>query len=276
VADITHSQFSLAQAAHMPNSFLDLLFDALLNVYAHLSGKVEYVGDVLWTMRYEMVGSLLIMVLYSLFKPFLSKVHLKWLLLALLCVLAVNNMYYALFVAGALFFEFGDTKLSLPAKLSIPMCLLALYLGSVPFYMTDYWVDGNRWHVLGLDPDMTTAQLLHSLGSVLLVGVVLFSDVLNRSLEAFIPQFLGRVSFMLYLSHYIVICSVGSWIFLALYQFNGPYIESVLPAVIATVGVSLALAWGLTRYVDEPGVTLSKKVGFLLNTVGLTKRTKEA
>lgn len=277
VSKMTFSSFSLAHADKMPDSIGRLFSDALVNVYLH---QVPYVGDVLWTMRFEMIGSLMIILLYLLVKPLLTKGQFTALLAVLLCAFAVKKMNYALFMVGALMFEWPPERSKLKwlasKKVAVPLCLLGLYLGSVPFYLNDYWFAGDKLNIPFGDPELTLSHVLHAVGATVLVGVVLYSDVLKRFFEAPVPQFLGRVSFMLYLTHYVAICSLGCLLFLSLDQAGLSYGANVALTFLATIMASLGGAWLLTKWVDEPGVTLSKKAGNFLNGLWPANRPKEA
>lgn len=71
----------------------------------------------------------------------------------------------------------------------------------------------------------------------------------NRFLESAIPQWLGRVSYSLYLSHWLVFEAAG--------RAFGP------SGLIASLPVAFAIAWALWRWVELPGIRFSRRVAKL-------------
>jgi peptidoglycan/LPS O-acetylase OafA/YrhL len=75
------------------------------------------------------------------------------------------------------------------------------------------------------------------------------SDVRNRWLESAVPQWLGKVSYSLYLSHYLVL--------LLFVKYMGPWGSVIaLPFVAVT-------AWALWYAVETPSILLSRRAGKL-------------
>jgi len=71
----------------------------------------------------------------------------------------------------------------------------------------------------------------------------------NRLLQSAIPQWLGRVSYSLYLSH---------WLALSL----GEYMGGRLGVMIATP-IAFLVAWAIWRWIEAPSIRLSRQAGAL-------------
>jgi len=94
-------------------------------------------------------------------------------------------------------------------------------------------------------------------GQLFAIGAVLSKwSWRNRFLESAVPQWLGRVSYSLYLSHWLVFATA----------------ERAFGAVglIASLPVVFTIGWALWRWVELPGVRFSRTVA------KLTKRDRRA
>ena len=106
------------------------------------------------------------------------------------------------------------------------------------------------------------------------VGLICFDPVLTNDIEEirlgkpqntmeFLPiwlfRFLGYISFSLYLLHPLILGSFSSWAYLSLAAPIG--FNKSLPLVfILTTIVCMSASWIMTKFIDDPGVKLSKYV----------------
>ncbi|MWP39345.1 acyltransferase family protein [Rhodobacter sphaeroides] len=198
-------------------------------------------NNVLWTMKFELLGSAGIFVLYFLTE---GRVRLLALGAASLAVLIWLPDPYLGFVLGAGLYEAhrrGHLRplpgLALPATALVAAVLLGspgegahdrLHLPDVP----EGWEVGEP---RGLVPILAAALLLYA---------VLTLPALARIFATRLPLFLGRISFGLYLVHVPILYTVVCWAMLR----GAP--EALVASVFAAL--TLALAIGFTWLVDEP------------------------
>jgi peptidoglycan/LPS O-acetylase OafA/YrhL len=107
---------------------------------------------------------------------------------------------------------------------------------------------------------------LLALAAAGLVFAVITVPGLRTFLDSAIPQFLGRISFALYLVHLPLVLSVIAWGYL---HFNCLMGLKFFLGLFAFLALAIVLAWGITITVDEPLVRvlhrLKKYRGFVRN-----------
>jgi peptidoglycan/LPS O-acetylase OafA/YrhL len=230
--------------------FGDLLRESLLQVY--LTGN-SYFDPPLWTMKYEMIGSLGVFALFAL----VPNRILRLVVLAVGAVLLWNT-YYFCFVGGIFLYEWMKSPPELRARLPTQVgyfCLLAgAYMGAFPYNVArpeNPWfgrmmfLGVEQWHIIGATP--------------FVLGVILLEPV-RRFFQLKPLQYLGRISFFLYLVHAPLIGSFMSIMIVALYR--PPHATfAIVVAAILTIPLSLVCADLLERFVDKPAIRLSRRVG---------------
>ena len=133
-------------------------------------------------------------------------------------------------------------------------------LGGTPFNLQDtaYW-QSFAWMSARLD---NPVLLAHRVGAIAVVAAAVVWPPLHQVLTWAPIRFLGRVSFMVYLLHILLICSLFSWLLMGLTPIAGYNLATLLAMVIFLV-VLLALATLATRLIDEPAIRLSRRMGTL-------------
>ena len=104
-----------------------------------------------------------------------------------------------------------------------------------------------------------------SLGAIIIVFAVLRLDLLAKLFETRPLQFLGKISFSLYLLHFIVLCSLSSYIFYKALPAYG-YESALLLSSVVGIGVTLFLSAMYAKYVDLPSTAISRRLGNALLT----------
>lgn len=259
-----HSQWlgmNYTWVAWQANELRLAVYQAVIDVYAR--DNHHWWNSSLWTIRIELWGSLALFAAYAAAR--LPPLRRRWRVAAAAgaaCLLWRND--FAGFALGALLFELQPEFARLAARpraawaFGMPLLAVALLLGGAPVYVTRWpYVPVCIWlQAWTADP----ALLLHRLGAALLVAVALFWPPLQALLGARVFGFLGRVSFMLYLVHVALICTLGSWLVLRLMPLTG-YNAACALALPALLGVALTAASLGTRWVDQPCIRLAHRVG---------------
>ena len=160
----------------------------------------------LWTLKIEFIGSLYVLGFY-LVKP--RAATLVPMLLAFLLLYAVHReesiYYYVIFIGATL----GTVRLDARAKLAL--LAAGLYFGCFQFESRAYdFLPTIHLHGTAL---WEKKNFYNALGALCLTAAIV-QGFGRRFFEHGIVQFLARISFSLYLLHFIVLCSLASWFYL--------------------------------------------------------------
>lgn len=232
--------------------FLDAVQDGLVGAFA--SGSSGF-NNVLWTMRIEFVGSCVILLLYAMPDRRLTVVGLV--AFAWACF-ASGERIYMTFAAGALMFEFRAAVGFAPFGRALPRAALA---------------GGLAWGALSsrtppaLGLDLSDVRFFASLGhgrelpmlipSTLIVFACLALTPVARGLNAPLAQWLGRISFPLYLVHAPILYTLVA----------RPAVETDAPTLLLFLlflAVSLAVATAFATLIEEPSLSLNRRLVAML------------
>ncbi len=224
-------------------------------------------NDVLWTMRPELIGSLIVFAFLALFGHHASQRTFA-LLVAVLLAMAGFTML-ALFPIGV---WVALTRQSLPHfRLSMLPALMLILVGLGLGGLYDY--TGRRELTIPLlQTVVNSAEAAPCVGAVLLVLGLVFTPRFTTLLEAKIFVWLGKISFGLYLCHVPIIMSVGCWAYVTARAQNGVSHGVALLAVTASVvPLSLLVGWVMHYVADQPSIAFGKLVANrLLNSADVT------
>lgn len=235
-------------------SFVKALYDGLIGVYTE---GTSYNG-VLWTIKIELFGSIIIYALIRIFWEYLNFVLIAVLTIIILVLLFYqeNSYYFSLFVIGAILCR---KTISLHWIFIIP----AYYLGSI-----DQWSNDavGLFNLIGIKIDSFGKTIpFHAVGAVMLLMCVLSNEGIKAVLSSKIFTILGRLSYSLYAVHVVVIFSIGNLSFIVLSGKFNYMISGVLSLSIVIV-VSFFFAYIFTRFIDEPAQKYAGKISrYILN-----------
>lgn len=253
---VSHSEWLAMWYRGFEPSFIGMAREALFDAFRN--GRSDYNCN-LWTMRIELIGSVGIFLGFALLRNRVLRILVTCGIAA-----ATYDSYYSLFAVGVLFeeleSEIGAFLESVIASDLIRQGLVSLvavaglYLGAyshTPAGMVP------TWHFFFPRSLPTTAY--HMAGAVLLVGALLYCRWLQRALSGGAGRFLGRLSFVLYLIHIPVICSVTAWSLLTFSHW--PYGVNAAIAVAVTTVAVFGGSTLLYRFVDVYTTSLSRAAG---------------
>lgn len=262
-ATVTGSSW-LASWYRFEPSFSSMVWETTYGVF--VTGASAYNSN-LWTMRPELIGSLFVFAIGT-FGP--TKVTRAAAYVALAAWFWSD--YVLLFSVGGLLYDFQSElgRLMRSAAVRAACFLVGLFF----FIATEKIL--ARVHFPSID--MMRWQML---SAGLIVAAALTSPLLQRALGGVVGQAVGRVSFTLYLIHLPIICSLTSWLVIALPR------AIAFPASIAlTIAAVLGASFALCRTVDEWPTKISRSAGFGLDGLimfarraqlaQLTRRAKHA
>lgn len=206
-------------------------------------------NNVLWTMQFELIGSVCIFLAYGLFSPKMR--FAVFLVVGMGAALIEREAYYLSFVAGMFIYEGRKTGVfdSLSKSSGSVALILGLLIG---------WPAAGLGERLGFEVAPRLFELGHPasvwpvIAAALLVFAALKSSAFTVLLNAPISQFLGRISFGLYLVHVPLLYTVIAFL---LVTYKLP--EVVIAAIFLTLALSLATVF--TLVVDEPFLRVLKR-----------------
>ena len=219
--------------------FFKTVADGLYGVYLH---GTSLFNNVVWTMRKELMGSILIYLVYRFTSP--GKI------VPVLVLLGTVLLFYPIllgFPLGALLRE-AWVRGGLRDR---PWAWATFAFG--------LWIanDGHvrLWPTASPETVPPSSFIFdhmghtYSLGAALLLFSVLTLPALRGFFSHAIPRFLGRISFSLYLVHVPLLGTFFTW--LALHLTLAPYLK-LGTLLVLFLPTSFAVAWLMTVALDEP------------------------
>ncbi|HEX9449739.1 MAG TPA: acyltransferase family protein, partial [Dongiaceae bacterium] len=261
---VTSSGFQPTMLGWLRNAFWVVFF---------IDGHTSY-NALLWTMKFEWYGSLLVFLIARLLPGRLWRLSVALLLLAVLGQVPGYAVLH-LFMAGMILHDAtvmmrawqGDR----PPSSSLVGDVAGIFLVGLGFYLPRLimmMIDAQGTSLMAL---LWLRQALPSwqgdrwmLAAIPVVVGVLLSPKLRYFLSNSLGRFLGKISFPLYLFHLPVILSLGSWLLLSLLSRTN-LIPAALVAFAVTASVALLIAWIMTILVEAPTLRLAGRFGALID-----------
>jgi peptidoglycan/LPS O-acetylase OafA/YrhL len=213
-----------------------------------------------WTIGTELYGSFLV---YGLIAAF-GRQRWRWLGYGAVAALFYGQFYLAFLVGMAV----DRISLAVPVdrpRLAVGLASVGVWLGSYP---PDRAWEGI-WALPYLPGGYHHQSLAHILGAAGLILAVILSPA-KDTLELPIFQFLGRISYGFYLTHFLIMSSLSCWIVLMLNPWMG-YLPSIGAGFVVTIPVTLALSYLFTVAIDEPATRFADR--FSRRLVGVFVQT---
>lgn len=231
-----------------PN-FLESIKFGLHDVFINANHSKSY-NPILWTMSIELFGSFIVFAICALV------LHLKKraLLLAIIVLFFVmsKHLYYVAFLCGiaiALCYHHREQAIFRKIHLALPLVLLLVV------YYSTVSLRGNGLAV----PGIARSDYFSIVASCSLVFAATFYAPFRRFLETPVSRYLGSISFPIYLTHFLVICSFSSGLVLYLVATKGNYPEW---GVHLNVAASLAVCFMVAhffRHIENFSIVAARK-----------------
>ncbi|GAC1366377.1 MAG: acyltransferase [Actinomycetota bacterium] len=207
-----------------------------------------------WALHWELWGSLLLVGVAKAYRRLPRKPF--WFLFGIL-VLFTGMSYLTLFLIG--FLAYVGRKALLGRSGAGPAALGSglITLGAVAVVGPDPARLANLFRVLpGLTP-LSTFALLNEVGAVLVFVGILLCPPARRLLSCPALEWLGTLSFSIYLTHFIVLASLASLVFSVLAPHG--YALAVAVALLAGTAATLPVALLFERFVDRPATQFARR-----------------
>jgi len=261
--------------------FVSLIFESAFNIMVCIANGADtarHFNSNLWTMPVEFLGSVGLFVTYRLLLDEALPKRMSRLVITILLIACFWNTPFYGFPAGAALFELRqwlrETAIRhrwlasawLALALGAAVLLLGLIFGGTPFEVDlvhgGFYATITLW-VNGYVEPVSAITVMHHIGAVFIVGAALLFNPLRLLLESPAIQFLGRISFMVYLVQIPLLSSLASIIVIFFAPRIG-YNAATLLALFAFLPAVIGIATLLTRYVDIPAIRVSRRVGIAL------------
>lgn len=226
-------------------SLLQAIKDATYEVY--LRGQSRF-NNVMWSMRWELIGSVAIYGVYA-FTHRSSYIVAIFIALFVLLVWKGPPYYYEAFVLGVLMQE-AWTHSRLKQVVPTLALIIGLILGSESAgFAHRYALD---FLPLALRPGEKDG-MIYPIAAALVVYGCLMSAPVSKFLRITQCLFLGRISFGLYLMHVPVIYTVVIAVAVLLWPMSA---ITVGAGLVVFIILSIGLGWLLTVLVDAPALQM--------------------
>lgn len=248
-SDITSSHWLANIWQFTPNLF-DALTQGLWGIFA--KANVSY-NPVLWTMQYELIGSIVVFALALIFK---QSRH-RWLIYTA-AFIGTFHTWYVAFIIGMILADLYASKkfpfAFVNNKVMFAALLLGLLFGGYPA-ITSQGSFYQTMHISWLTEAQNQSFYL-SIGAGLVITAILSIPLLSRFFSSKHISKLGKYTYSLYLSHMAVLFTVCTGLFVWLHSFIG-FNKAALISIVLTAPVVIIVAYIFERYVDAPAIRLS-------------------
>ena len=257
LGDITKSREWLAGSFNISTDVFKLVKNMFLDVFLF---KDNTYNPVLWTMTYELLGSLLIFAFLFIIHPIKYKMSLYGLLVIIL--LLTRNDYYAAFILGVILNKYVVQKQMTSKSFNVPIWLLWL-LFIIGFYLSSYPSCINIKNTIMYGaiafPWLNNETFYHVIGAFIIMFVVVNSQKVQAALSGKVLNYIGKISFSFYLLHFIILCSLSCYLFKFFYQ-SYEYNSSVILAFLCSLPVIIGSSIIYYKWIDKTGIKLSEKI----------------
>lgn len=225
-----------------------------------LSGG-SFFNNVLWTMRPELLGSILCFVASAFRRP---RLRLAVAIASAAVFVALRRYDYVCFPLGIVLREAWAAG-RLPSALPISAMLLGLVIGSQSGDAARQF--GLDWLPEALKPEKK-GGLLYPLAAMLIVYGCLRSSPLIAALSGRAGRFLGTISFPLYLVHVPLIYTVVAEAYLR----ASHHALALAGLVVGSLMLMVAVAYAAERWLERPFLGLLGQLRRRLRGLGIGRR----
>ena len=250
--EISYSTWWLSRYWEFDTNLIDVLNTAFIRVL--FFGDVRF-NHILWTMRYEFFGSMIVFTTLFIFRQRRYR-YAAYIILSLWFL----RSYYLPFILGLVLSDLYSLK-RYTVKLNKDLkriCLLLL--GFVGLYLSSCPSGApirNTIYAPLFILDRYPYTFYHILGALMLMITLLNWTALQNLFSNRLFIFLGRISFSMYLLHLIVIGSLSSLLLIILTHYFTYPVAAMLVFVIS-MPVLVFTSYLMYVLVDSKGTILSK------------------
>ncbi len=230
------------------------IFSGTIDVF-FLSGLSLY-NPVLWTMKIELIGSFLVYALCvnsATLKLRIVPFLILFVIAALVASRSIDDRFglgLMCFIGGYLFKIYG---VQVSSAKSIILMAIGLYLAGAHSDSISY---GLIIDVLGTK----TYGICNFLSGFFIVYAVIFGAKINGIFSRPLPVFMGKVSFSVYLIHFLIIATLGVYLFGVFFELFTSYETAAILTSCVTIVFTYGCSVFFYKYVDKNGMVLSNEI----------------
>lgn len=238
-------------------SLSQAFYDAVIGVFANKS--VVY-NPVLWTMSVELFGSFIVFGLAAI----TGNLKRRW-WIYIGAIILLSQTYYMGFIIGMFLADLAQnttfierSKAALSKGYVLLGILAVIVIASLPVASTTMTgVLSRTFEISGMDSG-SSVRLWHFLGATILLWLILSVSSIQRFLSLKLFVWVGSLSFAIYLLHYLVLYSLGVWVFVNLWRHGLGLHGSAAVASLAVILVTFVIARLWKTYVDDISIGVSR------------------
>lgn len=217
----------------------------------------NYVGP-LWTMTYEMLGSLLVFAFLALF----GRDKIRYVIYLVFLVLFRESNYSHFVVGMALcdIMQNQNGRMEKFRKNKWAVALVAVIGVAFCTYPSGTDPSITMYRYFNLNQFMDTVTVYHFIGATLLFFAILNSKGLQKFFELPPFAFLGKHCFGLYLVHWPIMMSLSSYIIVKYTGGSLSYYKVVAIDFVITMAVIILWAIMISKTLDKYSINLAKWV----------------
>ncbi|WP_167359240.1 acyltransferase family protein [Burkholderia diffusa] len=223
-----------------------------------LTPLIHSTNPPLWTLHLEFWGSLMLLAVAFIIRSF-PKIIARFAMLMIF--VTAGTSFLSLFMLGFVVYQRVHTS-NLRASLlhsTVGLTMLAggILLAFIPMeHQFQQILDfTNRMPVMSA---INAFQLECQISAIFIFLGVLFCKGARELLSSRIPQWLGKISFSLYLTHFGILLTLGCAVFSWIRPFG--YMTAVIASTSVGLTASLLIAVPFYKYVDRTSIRISRRV----------------
>lgn len=253
-ASSTAEANSITQSAALPinwvlnPSFFQAVYEGVIGVF--VEGSTHNYNSVLWTMKYEFIGSFIVFAFLALFGAS-SK---RWILYIALTI-GLHNTWFIGIIMGMILADlyshrhyfFDNIKqwhfyLILTVGITIGAYPNATSVNTLYNYISLPWINHDQ-----------NQAIYTAIGAVFIIIAVLNIKTIKAFMSSKSMSKLGGYTYSLYLVHQPLIYTAGTGLFVYLVQFMG-YNRSVFLSMLLTVPVIIGVTLLFYKFIELPSM----------------------
>ncbi len=219
--------------------------------------KTYTLNPVVWTMQYELYGSYIVFALLALF----GRSTFRYIIYIVTSLIFIKTYYLAfilgVFLCDAYVQKWHEIKRRFYV-VGIVILGIGLLLGSFPYYLVD---NSFYKHLMIFGKQFSFSDYFifyHVVGAFMLIVGTLLVRSLQDFFSSKIMLYLGKISFAVYLIHFLLINSLGARSFLSLSSYM-EYHYAFWTTFIITMASILGLSHLIQKFIDELAIVLSNR-----------------
>lgn len=246
------------------NSQTDLgsaIYEGTVGIF--VDGSVHNFNSVLWTMKYEFIGSFIVFATVAIF----GVSRFRWILYGVL-IIAFYSTWFLGFILGMLLADMYVNRRKIFTQkgwAGYVLLFVGICLGGFPANSSVHTIyDTIRLSWLN---DAQNQALYLTVGALLVIMAILKIKFLSRLLSTKPFVKVGAHTYSLYLVHQPIIYTLGLSVFLAALHYVG-YNSAVVVTILLTTPVVIVTTVLFRRWIENP----SLKIANIFSTVFWSKK----